>query len=462
MLIKCTSCGKQAKIPDSQEGAKVKCPGCGHVYVARSAAARAGGGSSRKDDPTKYFIIGGVVVGALIIALFAMRGADEPVRANDARDGEEASETEVEKVDRTGWDGAVAKFARGLHSMAASGNASGLRTKLDAKAAYEYELENPIVVPGVRADEAAEGATEAPEERAPWSELTESERSRFAANFAERITTRGVDGDFASWKPYDMEPVEFSGELATIRLRNKWTGDDEEAKDRWTEIVARQISPSDPSGWKLVDARRYYTEEEVAALNRGPRKERPVKRELSDGSTVYEAEAVAVEFDPAVAPEKRERIRGLVNDFVEDVNLRPKARREIQDALVAEGKQVIPALLTRFSELNAGLAASEEDSHYDRIRMKMIHDLLVEITGEEKNTFEISEAMGGTKERIASGVKQWFAWYERKFDRFEMPEDEETIDPLLDDPDFKPLNERERRLLQEERKKRDQKKSGDG
>ena len=40
MLIQCTSCGTQAKIPQSKEGAKVKCLNCGHVYVARPVGAR--------------------------------------------------------------------------------------------------------------------------------------------------------------------------------------------------------------------------------------------------------------------------------------------------------------------------------------------------------------------------------------------------------------------------------------
>ena len=60
MLIQCTSCGAQAKLPDSKEGAKVRCPSCGHVYAARPKGA---GRSSRKDDPTKYVIIGGAILG---------------------------------------------------------------------------------------------------------------------------------------------------------------------------------------------------------------------------------------------------------------------------------------------------------------------------------------------------------------------------------------------------------------
>ena len=52
--------------------------------------------------------------------------------------------------------------------------------------------------------------------------------------------------------------------------------------------------------------------------------------------------------------------------------------------------------------------------------------------------------MGTTKERQDAGLKQWFGWYDRRYRRFEGRKDT-ADDPFLDDPDFKPRNERERR-----------------
>ncbi|MFT5154301.1 MAG: putative Zn finger-like uncharacterized protein, partial [Planctomycetota bacterium] len=46
MIIQCPACSTQAKLPESKEGAKVRCSDCGRVYVARPLGTR-----TKKEDP---------------------------------------------------------------------------------------------------------------------------------------------------------------------------------------------------------------------------------------------------------------------------------------------------------------------------------------------------------------------------------------------------------------------------
>ena len=41
MLIECPFCKATAKLPEEKEGAKVRCSGCGKVYVAREKGSKA-------------------------------------------------------------------------------------------------------------------------------------------------------------------------------------------------------------------------------------------------------------------------------------------------------------------------------------------------------------------------------------------------------------------------------------
>ena len=88
---------------------------------------------------------------------------------------------------------------------------------------------------------------------------------------------------------------------------------------------------------------------------------------------------------------------------------------------------------------------------------------LREITGME-TTFDVSVEMGATPERIRSGVKQWFGWYDRKYRRFKGLE--ETGDPLADDPDFQPRTPEEIRqynkALKEQLEAEKRRNKGDG
>ena len=129
MLIKCTSCGTQAKIPSSKEGAKVRCPSCDHVYVARVRGAK---GSSQ--DQSKMMIVGGAIVALAILVAIGTSGGDEPPPPPPVEEApKETNDTPY--VDPMSWDGPLVGLARELQQAAATANEARLSTRLDAESA---------------------------------------------------------------------------------------------------------------------------------------------------------------------------------------------------------------------------------------------------------------------------------------------------------------------------------------
>ena len=81
--------------------------------------------------------------------------------------------------------------------------------------------------------------------------------------------------------------------------------------------------------------------------------------------------------------------------------------------------------------------------------------LLEEITENSDHTLRA----GATPEQIASGVKQWYAWYDRSYDRFKTKFEEGAlkpttfVDPLEDLIDIESMSPAERRRYLEDKKK---------
>ncbi|MDP6990539.1 MAG: zinc-ribbon domain-containing protein, partial [Planctomycetota bacterium] len=115
MIIECPACGARAKLPDSKEGAKVRCAECERVYHARPSGARAAARSSSSALPVG---IGAGVV-ALVIVVFAMTGRGPATTA--APPVPEPEEVQIAVVDY-GFTSPLCKFARGLHDAAAVGD----------------------------------------------------------------------------------------------------------------------------------------------------------------------------------------------------------------------------------------------------------------------------------------------------------------------------------------------------
>ena len=51
MIIECPACGARAKLPDSKEGAKVRCSECERIYLAHPSGARASAKTSSSAMP---------------------------------------------------------------------------------------------------------------------------------------------------------------------------------------------------------------------------------------------------------------------------------------------------------------------------------------------------------------------------------------------------------------------------
>ncbi|MEC7232214.1 MAG: hypothetical protein VXW31_04685, partial [Planctomycetota bacterium] len=206
---------------------------------------------------------------------------------------------------------------------------------------------------------------------------------------------------------------------------------------------------------KWIWVGRWYSDAERDRLGRGVRK-RPEKKTLSDGSVVYESTIRAIPFDIEVSAEARERINALVDDIA-DPDLTGRGVTRAPAGVLAEGRNAIPALLTKMSIIVTKGGSLTEFTPDDGASLQLIHESLRDITGFE-TTFEANVALGATRERIESGVKQWFAWYDKKYKRFTAPTAPDSVDAdsvFLDDPDFEPANDRERAIFEKARRERE-------
>lgn len=459
MLIKCTSCGTQAKIPESKEGAKVKCPSCGHVYVARQVGAR--GRAKQQQDPTRYVIIGGAVVAAGVIGILASRGGDEPARAQEPEP--EPKVAAAAPQDLTSWDGVLLTMVRGLHTAAAAGNGPKLQSALDAEGAYAFWPDAPQdpVPPKVPAEGEGDGAAEAATPAAPrpaWSALDPLARVNFTNDMVARATQRDPDGAVALWKPYDGSVADLDEEhgRAQVIVKSQCTDASLGLDDRATEWRLHADVRADGSlgEWRWVWVGRYYTDAERDRLSRGPRK-KPTKTTLSDGSVVYESEIRPIPFDEGLPAAEQTRLTGLV-DLIADPEMSGRALTQARDEVLAAGKPIVPALLTKVAQVVEGASGRSEFTNDEKVVLQLLHATLFEITGHQTT---LSFVMGADKERNESGLKQWFAWYDKKYKRFEGPSEPDASDAdaiFLDDPDYQPSTDRERALYEKAKREREQ------
>jgi predicted Zn finger-like uncharacterized protein len=420
MIIECPSCNARAKLPESKDGAKVRCPECERVYVARPVGSK----GPRKEDPTKYFIIGGVVVVGLLVLVVAMNQGDSSSAAPKVEPEPQAKER---VVDDNGYDSPTVKAARNLHAFAASGDKTQLNLALDAGRAYA-------------ARNAPEGAEDAEDAEAPapaeaWAVLDQAAQAAFAEEFLEELVDTSDAGLVANWIPYHGEVVASSDQDAIVRLTVQHRDPALGLPDRHVEwgLLKRGTS------FKAWYWRRWYAEGELSPQRTG-RTMKTERKVLSDGSEVIESQVRPIPYDADVPQELRGRIDGLIAQMID-----PEATKifPIQQELTAIGKPAIAPLLTKLSEIPL-------DTVEQAIQLNLVHLVLSDITG-YVTTFDVHELMGATRERQESGLRQWFGWYDRKYKRFEGRVEEQ--DPLYD-ADFQPRNEAER--IEYEKWKREQ------
>ncbi len=450
MIIECSRCHTRAKLPDSKEGAKVRCPDCGHVYVAQSGGARAATGR-KKEDPTKYFIIGGAILVFAIFAIIASKGDKHqpPV---------EASETVVDTgpiIPTTGFNAPLVKEARELHNFAAASNVAAMLRKIDFEAVHAWELS---LVP------AAEDGSEEPVEATPYLALSSGEQQVYRNDVMAGLSTGRWRELVADWVPYDGDVVEETSDTAIVHVRCSHRDPDLGLDDRWVEWKFRK----QPGGrWVARSWERWISPEEEK-VERQRRAKRSVKKTLSDGSEVIEGEVSTefVKWHEETPQELRDEVVAQIALMV-DLEGSAKQLSGARARLAEIGKHAVPGLLLYIAEVSPdmGPAGSAIDANfqltYDQaVQIQLCHKTLETITG-WLTSYNVHAAMGTTTERQGSGIRQWFGWYDKKFKRYWR--DADTLvedDPFFDDPDFKPRNAKEARDFDKYKREREARQGG--
>jgi hypothetical protein len=361
--------------------------------------------------------IGGGAV-ALVLILLMMQGGGDEVEVPIEEPVAEAPK--AAPADDIGWDSPVVKRLRKLHDLA-----------FDAD---EFALKNAIAWDHVHARLGRE-SEDAPLNLAAYENLTTDEKDLFRSEVLASLTAQAPDNLVGSWKPFDGAVERISDESAVARLAlEPRDGESGEGTRNIEWLLVRRNGK-----WLAWSWERWLSERELKT-ERIARSKSYEKKTLSDGSKVIEGEPGPLPYMDETSAELRQEIDGLIAKLM-NTELPARELSEVKAGLLLHGKHAIPPLLTRFYELNeAGFADMD-----DAIRAQLVHAMLGDITG-YVTTFSAHEALGASKERRDSGVRQWFGWYNRKFKRFETraPEEEDTVDPLEAEL-LEGMSERERR-----------------
>jgi len=418
MIIQCPACGLQAKLPDSKEGAKVRCSECERVYVAKPAGARA---KTQKSNPAMPIMIGaGVLVLAIII--FAMTGDDKGrnVVITEVKPPEPAAKA---YVDPTGWDSELSKAARRVHDLAFE------RAELDLQVALD--------LPSVWASQ--NSTAEAPVDPLDYESLSSGEQTEFISAVIAALVADSEDNLVGYWEPLDGRVIEQDDDYAIVEFELQ-PRDKSQAGMRG--IHWRLVKSGNK--WKVGGWERWISDAEAAANVRRVKK-KTVKKALSDGSLVLESEARTLPHDPTISAELAARIDTLVAQL-SDPNLPPRKLTPVREELLAIGKPATPILINElwngYKEFEAAKAGGGE-TYDSEIKLTAMAKMLKEITG--YSTTVALEAMGGTDERLESGIKQWYYWYDKKYKRFKGIDVEDEVDGLEAITDMSELTEKERR-----------------
>jgi predicted Zn finger-like uncharacterized protein len=421
MLIECPICNARAQIPSSKEGAKVRCGECGRVYVARPPGSKAD-----RSQPNTGAIIGiGVAVVALVVFVIIYRsssGSEQPTQAATKTDKPEAPAY----VDDMGWDGPSVRLAVRLHETVFDYDEAALRPQLHAANIWVREE--------LEVTAAAEAEAEATDTAATTIDdfhlLPQPDKDALLDRTLEQLL-RGEDRELVGeWVPYDGSVAELSDDDAIVRLalRSREPGNVEKRMIEWK--LTR-----DGTKWKAWSWERWYSPEELAAnrrrINRGYE-----KVTLSDGSKVFERTPEPLEHLEDTPPEVRARIDALYATMI-DLDLTKEGTRA-QAELIEIGRPSIPILLTGLYEIPL-----ETEDQAKQVNLIVIG--LRSITGQYmgfKPMMMEGSGVGTTEERRQSAIKQWFAWWWRKQDKFIEKETTDGLEGLIE------LTEKEKRWLE--------------
>jgi predicted Zn finger-like uncharacterized protein len=406
MLIQCPFCRTQARIPESKEGAKVRCGECEKVYTARAPGQRRSSGTSGLSI--------GIFVGAgiLLAIVFFFINRNKPTAVAPVVAAEEPEPEPV--VDSTGWDSEPVRVVREIYTAAELRDTGRLRNALHLE----------------RIHGAGEGA-------AAFSTLgVAGVEGLLIATIAS--LTEGADEDLVIlWKPFDGEVMEENDEEATVRVKVQ-------GRDAATSLETRTMEfklARDPGGGgrlKVWSWERYFTPAELAAMRRNKAKE-VQKVTLSDGSVVFESKPRPLGHLDDTPDDLRKKIDAEYERML-DFELRPTENAAAKRELEAIGRPAIPILLTGLYEIPL-----ETDEH--AMKVNLINQALEEITGNYtgwKPMVAEGSGAGTTNERRESAIKQWFAWWLRKGHRFEKKKEQKDLLEDLIVPTERDLRQMER------------------
>jgi hypothetical protein len=403
MLIECPACKVRANLPDSHEGSKVRCGECGRVYVASPAgAARRSGRSSSNSG--LYIGLGVAGVALIIVLAISQRGGKE-TKAVEA-----PPEVEEVYVDRTGWDSELVKAAVQLHTAAYT---------LD-----EGRLQNCLHIERTWIDRQVRGGTEPAAASEAFLLLAQSDVDAFVRELIVELTTGEAKDLVADWKPYDGSVISEEDEIAIVRLQVSPVDPARGAEKRNVEwLMAKQ-----GTRWKAYHWERWFSPEELKSERRRRGKGYDVKT-LSDGSVVHEREPEPLGHLDDTPPELRARIDELYATMI-DLDLTKESSRAMME-LIEIGRPAIPILLTGMFEIQL-------DTEEHAIQVNLIDQCLRTITGFStgfKPMVAEGSAAGTTQERRDSSIKQWFAWWHRKKNKFQEAEKVDALEGMIDLPE---------------------------
>ena len=415
MLIQCPACQARANLPESQEGAKVRCGACGRVYVARAPGSRSVA-ATRSNGLTLGLILGAVC----LLGLFGwfLRSNDEQVA------GPQAAAPVVEElapVDYEGWDSAPVRAVRDL---------------FEALESYELaRIEKLIVIDAFWAEQQngrrAEGAPEVI--AADFLALDELTRFELKEALVRELAETSEPDALRHWRPVDGSVVEERESDAVVHVQVDRRDTSQGLESRTLEFALNKPS----STWKIAGWQRYVPPEEQRAVSARAQKEYE-KVELSDGSVLYVAEPRPLEHLPDTPPELRAKIDALYARMI-DLELTTESA-DAREELVRIGKPALPILLT-------GLYEIPIDTEEHAIQVNSIDLALQGITGEYMGYKPMAMAgstSGTSEEHRQAAIKAWFAWWLRKGEKFEAKREAE-VDPL---EALIELDDREKRLLE--------------
>src|SRR6187402_3385870 len=245
MLIECPFCHATANLPESKEGAKVRCGGCAKVYVAREKGSKHKG--STGPNPLHIVLAAGGAALALLVIFMATRSDKGAPPAQAAG----APKTPPPREDLTGWDSVPVKAVRAVYDSATPGNEAGLSVRIDPER-YAARL--------VEEHAAAVAAGTAPEGPAPrtWKELDTLERAELLAAAARGWLEGQGDTVALLWKPYDGRVISESDGDAVVHVNVAGRAGELQTESRVIEwkLVRRG------GDWKVWSWARYVSPEE--------------------------------------------------------------------------------------------------------------------------------------------------------------------------------------------------------